>query len=542
MPRPAPLLLAALVGWLAPTFGCATPVAPTGGPADTTPPTLVETSPADGAVYVTERTVRLTFSERLDPASAAAVEVIPEADTPPEVRVRARTLEVTLPELRDSTTYVVTVGTDLRDQRRVALRAPITVAFATGPTIDRGRIAGAVRDPETGAGRASLRVWAYALADTTVLPDVQTAAPDYRTETADDGTFRLDYLRPGRYFVAAVADRNRNARVDAGEAYAAPPAPALAAGDSTAPRPDVRLWATALDTIPPEARRVQTISDRRLGVRFSEAVRLLDPAAPIALADSASGQAVSATLYQPPGDPFVVFLEATSALPPTRHLVTYPGEADPSLADSAGAAPLPFALAFTPPTRPDTTRSRFVGFVPEADSVTTLPPGQRPGLRFTAPPADLGARVGGGDTLRFETTDGVTYHVETDGLPNAFALSVREGDSTYTQRFARLGDDDTGAIVGRVEADSIAAYVEVRPEAGGAPVTASVGEDGTFEVRGLAPGTYRIRVVGDRNGNGTWDGGRLAPYAPPEPLRILPEAVAVRARWDTEVDAIDLTP
>lgn len=536
MPRPAALLL------LITLAACATPVAPTGGPPDTTPPTLVETSPADGAVTVTERTVRLTFSERLDPASASAVEVIPEADTPPEVRVRAQALEITLPELRDSTTYVVTVGTELRDQRRVALQAPITVAFATGPTIDRGRIAGAVRDPEAGTGRAGLKVWAYALSDTTALPDVQTAAPDYRTETASDGAFRLDYLRPGRYFVAAVADRNRNARVDAGEAFAAPPAPALAAGDSTAPSPDVRLWVTALDTIPPEARRIQTLSDRRFGVRFSEAVRLLDPDAPLTLADSASGQAVGATLYQPPGDPFVVFLEAASALPPTRHLVTYPGETDPSLADSAGTAPLPFSLAFAPSERPDTTRSRFVGFVPEADSVAALAPGERPGLRFTVPPADIGARVDGGDTLRFETSDGVTYRVETDGLPSAFALSVREGDSTYTQRFARLGDDDTGAIVGRVEADSVVAYVEVRPEAGGDPRTALVGEDGAFAVRGLPPGEYRIRVVGDRNENGRWDGGRLVPYAPPEPLRILSEAVTVRARWDTEVDAIDLTP
>ena len=84
--------------------------------------------------------------------------------------------------------------------------------------------------------------------------------------------------------------------------------------------------------------------------------------------------------------------------------------------------------------------------------------------------------------------------------------------------------------------------MEVRPEAGGDPATALVGEDGAFAVRGLPPGEYRIRVVGDRNGNGRWDGGRLAPYAPPEPLRTLSEAVTVRARWDTEVDAIDPTP
>jgi hypothetical protein len=42
----------------------------------------------------------------------------------------------------------------------------------------------------------------------------------------------------------------------------------------------------------------------------------------------------------------------------------------------------------------------------------------------------------------------------------------------------------------------------------------------------------------DRDGDGAWDGGRLAPYAPPEPLRWLPEPVRVRARWETEVEPV----
>ncbi|MEM1117293.1 MAG: Ig-like domain-containing protein [Bacteroidota bacterium] len=535
MPRTAAVLL------LAALAGCATPVAPTGGPPDTTPPTLVEAAPADGAVRVTEPTVRLAFSERLDPASTSAVEVVPEADTPPEIRVRGRDLEITLPELRDSTTYVITVGTELRDQRRVALTSPITVAFATGPTIDRGRLGGEVLDPETGAGVSGQKVWAYALADTTVLPDVREAAPDYRTETGAGGRFTLDYLRPGRYFVVAVADRNRNARVDAGEAFAAPPEVALVAGDdSTAQAPEVRFWTTALDTIPPEARRVQTVSNRRFGVRFSEAVRLLSPGVPIALADSASGQAVEARVYQPPADPFVVFLETPAPLPPRRHLATYAGESEASLADSSGLAPLPFSLAFTPPERPDTTVARFLGVIPEADSVVMLAPGQRPALRFAAPPADLAARVTSPAGAVFDTDDGVTYRLRLDGLSEVFELAVRDGDSTFMRRVEQLGDDQTGGLVGTVEADSGAVFVEVRPEVEGDAVTASVGADGTFAVSGLAPGIYLVRVVGDRNGNGRWDGGALVPYAPPEPLRILPEAVTVRARWDTEIDPVDL--
>jgi uncharacterized protein (DUF2141 family) len=529
-------------------------VAPTGGPADTTPPVLVETAPGDGATNVAEPRLVLTFSERLDPASARAVTVVPEAEAPPDVSVRGREVEIAFPALRDSTTYVVTVGTDARDQRGVALRAPITVAFATGDAIDRGRIEGAVRDPGTGAAAAGLDVWAYAVADTTALPDPTAAAPDYRTQTGADGAFRLDYLRPGRYFVAAVADRNRNARADAGEPFAAPPRPALAAvdtGDSLAAAPvPADFWATTLDTVPPAPQRVRPASDRRLSVRFSEPVLLADTAAALVVADSASGREVGAAVYQPAGSPFEVFLAADAPLPPVPHRVVYrPGarrEGRPALADSAGNAPAPFALSFTPPERPDTLVSRFAGFLPvatvAADSAQTLRPGERPGVRFTAPPDDLArvALVAGGERqpVAFDTRDGVRYTV-TDSLPPAFALEVAGDDTTFARRYAVLDASETGGIVGRVEGVSAPVFVEVRQ--GGETVgTIRAEADGAFASGPLAPGDYRLRVVVDADGDGRWDGGALAPYRPPEPVRILAEPVNVRARWETEVPPIRL--
>ncbi|HEX8386653.1 MAG TPA: Ig-like domain-containing protein, partial [Rubricoccaceae bacterium] len=278
-----PLLLAGLLGLAA----CATPVAPSGGPPDTTPPALVRTFPADGATGVTSGEVTLTFSERLDPATAGrAVRVTPEPETPPRVTVRGNALVVSVPALRDSTTYVVSVGTELADARNVALRAPITVAFATGSQIDRGRIEGTVRDPATGAPARALAVWAYALPDT-LAPDTTAGrvAPDYRTETGADGAFRLDYLRPGLYAVAAVQDRNRNGRADAGERFAAAPTRALqavapdtagTARDSLARPARPSFFVTSLDTVPPAPRSVRVLSDRRVAVRFSESVRLVD--------------------------------------------------------------------------------------------------------------------------------------------------------------------------------------------------------------------------------------------------------------------------
>ncbi|MEL6616706.1 MAG: Ig-like domain-containing protein, partial [Bacteroidota bacterium] len=156
MLRALPLLFCALLA------SCATPTAPSGGPDDTTPPALVSTSPEAGAVRVASGDVVLTFSERLDPAGIRAVQVTPESETPPEVEIRGREIRITLDSLREATTYVVTVSTDLRDARRVPLRQPITFAFATGDVLDQGRIPGRVRTPETGAAASGVAIWAYA--------------------------------------------------------------------------------------------------------------------------------------------------------------------------------------------------------------------------------------------------------------------------------------------------------------------------------------------------------------------------------------------
>ena len=577
MPRPA--LLAALLALAA----CATVGSPSGGPQDRTPPALVGSLPAAGATRVTGRTLSLTFSERLDPASARAVTVTPQGDRPPEVRVRGAEIEVRFPEdLRPATTYVVTLGTELKDQRGVAIPAPITVAFATGDTIDRGALGGVVRDPVTGGGVADLAVWAYALADTTAPPDVRAVAPDYRTGTGADGAFRLEYLRPGPYFVVAVDDRNRNGRADDGETFAAPPRPALAAvaADTTGgaaadtlggsvfgalpagltplagPAAAPTFWVTTRDSTAPAPTRVRSLSASRFAVRFDEAVRLGDVRlGPWAVADSASGRPVEvAAVYQTPEAPFEVAVQTAAPLG-ARARVTYTGgpqtgrpqTGEAALADSAGNAVRPFALSFTPAGDADTLRARPVAFLPRAavadDSVQTLGRGEAPGVLFSAPPPPGAVTLevdGAGRPAPLVSTDGVRVTVPVDSLPARFAL--RAGDRR--RQYARLGADAAGALVGRVESppgpEGGAVLVEVTPAAGPPVVVAAA--DGSFVVDGLAPGPAGLRVWLDEDGDGRWDGGSLIPYRAPEPLRILPEAASVRARWETEVAPVVFPP
>ena len=566
--------------------GCATPIRPSGGPVDSTPPQLLSSVPANGDVRVEAERIVLEFSERLDESSASrAVAIAPTFNSPPQIRVRGRRLEIAFADsLRPQTTYVISLGTELKDEHGVALRRPITMAFATGDVLDRGRIAGRLLNPASNSGAGGFQLFAYRLpaafgvldslaipSDSIEalfsgpdaryrLPDPRTDAPTYSSEATGDGSFQFDYLREGPYFVVALEDLNRNRRADDGERFAVSAQPiSVAIADSLA-RTSARtldLFVAAQDTTPPQLRRARPISSRRIALSFDEPVRLQSlSAGEWSLTDSASGEAARlAGIYQVPGSPTEIVLLAADALSPTTYTIS---SANP-VADSSGNVTPVFAHV-TPSTSPDTLSVRFDGFLPASapsDSVFLLRPDALPSVRFNQSVDSLAFQqrviVSGpsGDILyTTETEDGVGYSLHLASPPHTFRVEVRMRDSTYTRRFAVPAADALGSISGLVEgrverwgedAVHIEAYSEAFRESG-LPFVASAELDGTFVVRQLPPGSYRLRLFVDRNGNGRWDGGSLAPYAPPEPLQWLPASISVRARWEHEIEeAVDFS-
>ena len=585
-------------------FACATPVAPEGGPVDATPPRLVATSPEADAVGVAERTVRLTFSERIDARSAAqAVTVTPLAgpgEPQPTVEAAADELVVTLPALRDSTTYVVTVGTQLADRRGVRLPAPLTLAFATGPTLDRGRITGAVRQPTDGAGVAGLTVLAYrVLGDS--LPDPRTARPDARTETGADGAFELGYLADVPHFVAALRDLNRNGRADDGEPFAAPPVPRLRPDLPAAPSamPDalgaprtaaptlpapLDLWLARRDTVPPRITGVEAVSNRRFRVRFSEGVALpgefrwgvRQRVAPAEVVDSAAvavrGQG---TAYEVPGSPRELEVWTTAPLAPGAARLRVAAR------DSAGLG-ADLSPLFRVPARADTLVARVVRFEPAPpapDSAAVLTPlftnsavdSEFPRVILSGPsdqPVQIVVRAEAErpdrpplvflDTARVTGTAVSLQGIHESSITSEFVpdqVEVTTAAGTTRATFQTLSDDVLGGVVGTVPVTAYGARA--------VPVVELLGADGVarratvdlakgqFHVRRLRPGTYAVRAWLDRQTgapeavgggyNGRWDGGALASYAPPEKIVVL-EPVEVRARWETEIDAALLAP
>lgn len=529
------------------------------------------------------QSIRLTFSEYVERTTLSeALSITPR----PEGRLRfswsGESVTIELPRrLRDSTTYIVSLGTELSDARGVSLEEPIRLAFSTGPRINQGELAGRVASPRRGAPQSGVDVFAYATPDTAErqAPDSLPDQPAYRTQTGEDGRFSFGYLLEQRYYVVAVRDNNRNRRPDPGEAGAAPPHPALPA-DSGGTEVPVPWLLTRVDTTGPSLQQVQPLSRQRVQVSFDEPVRLGTRApADWTLRDSTTDARVPVrAVYTAPDRDDAVVLR-TEAMDSTRHRLAV----GPDLVtDTLGQGTPRDTARFGAVAQEDTTRTRFQAFVPTGLSPDTadiypLVPEGAPGVRFNQAPdsSELRERLSVRDTAgaawayTLDSPDGRTYRLQTDPPLEAGEMIDVEvaarpdgPDTTYQRRFRRVPNRRLGALEGRVlqadttlpvfelagdtprpTGDSAApgdtaarALVEMRPDETDLPVEPrrqTVSSGSTFVFRRLPEGDYRFRAVLDRNDNERWDGGRIQPYVPPEPLTWSQDPAEARPRWTT---------
>ncbi|MEF8866070.1 MAG: Ig-like domain-containing protein [Salinibacter sp.] len=451
---------------------CANPQAPSGGPRDSTPPSIVHTRPVRDTVNVSTDTeaLRIEFSEYVERSTLSqSLSITPTFEQRPQFSWDGQAVDIQFPTpLRDSTTYIFTFDTNLSDVRGVSLENPITVAFSTGRRINRGQIEGRVVNGRRGITQQGVDVFAYARP-----PDAEAVrplpdAPSYRTQTGEGGRFSFDYMREAPYYVVALRDNNRNRQPDPQEPVAVPPRRSLQA-DSGAAAVPVPWRLARRDTTAPRLQEVRPVSQRRLRVRFDEPVAFgaRTPAA-WAPRDSATGRAVAVQgVYAAPNRPNAVVVR-TAPMSDARHVLPLRRGA---VVDTLGQPLRPDTARFRASPRADTLRTRFRGFAPTGlgrDSTGARPllPGVQPRVRFNQVPDSAALREGVGvqDTtgasqaFSVATDDGTAYRLRLDPpLSPGQVVDVTVAgevfarpDTTFRRRFRRVTDRVLGELAGRV--------------------------------------------------------------------------------------------
>jgi hypothetical protein len=490
-------------------------------------------SPPHQQTGIRPRRILFQFDEYLDAKSASqAVFISPVQQNSPDIWIKNRRLHI---RLRDSllpgTTYVISLNSQLKDfHEGTPIAQPYTYAFSTGSQIDTGYVAGHITNAHTGQAAGGYLALLYP-ADSVVegsTAEYQRIRPLYASQAGPDGSFRLGYIRPGRYRLLAVQDGDNSNSYSLGTESIA-----VLADNLFVLSADTTAWHAELTAFAPDEQGPQVVT-----------------------VVPASTTALRLTLNEP--------LSQVQAI------------------RTAGGASLPFRLDPKTPTQllvgahwqqaADSLLLSLIGLTDTAgnrtDSLLTLeiaPDWRLPGRRQLRPSIQPGP-------------DPYTYELQLPGLPDSLAyqqLSVSGGDTLASGSWAlwdlsqplgpRLMLDkyypDTLWIT--LPQDSlwrdsarVLPLVMTKPEAlarlqlpvataapavlelwqgavrMGARIALPAGTDTLLVWPYLPAQPVQVHIIHDRDGNGLWTPGRLHPYRAPEGYYRWPEQIGLRPGWE----------
>ena len=534
---------------------CAKRGFPPGGPEDKTPPEIVATQPAAGALNVPfGEKIEITFSERMDPRSVEkAVFVSPNPDGALDFDWDGKQVGIELSSgLEADRTYVVTVGTGARDEHRNRLKESHSIAFSTGGRLSRGEIRGRVRgEKKVGAG---VYVLAYDL-KAEPEPDPSMRTGDYITQTAEQGTFALTYLSPGVYRLFAFQDKDRNEKYTRSKDPLGICSGDVALSDSAYAVELSDLYLAVRDTTAPELLSVRASDQTHVTLRLTKEIELSS------LRIEIEGLGIEAQFILPeasesemPTTASRIHLHTEPQQPGTEYSVSVYGRdffGHPISEESRVAS-------FTGSARLDTLRPQLVSYAPHREGRAVSP--DRPiALVFddamreaipdsallweTPPTTPFGAwRWREPNRLCFSPEDGWkeagVYRLRVN--PSLFFDRVGNAsdDSVFVVSFRTLSADTLGFILGEFfdgkEGAAGAFHIEaVHIGRKKERTEMMVPEEGPY-TWGLLPGSYTLSAFRDEDGNGRLSLGQVQPFVPAERIVSHPDTLTVRSRWTTE--------
>lgn len=519
--------------------GCAVKAPLSGGPRDTTPPTIEASTPASGTTRMADDEVTIRFSSYVDRGVTTAVVV------QPAIRIKTTYAgdEITVrfvEPLAPNTTYALSLGTSWADVRGNKPTEAYTIIFSTGTQIDTGRIGGKVSAPSA----ENVMVFCHPI-DVDTLYAPRTTPAKYRLPVGASGTFRFDGLRDGRYRVLAVRDANRNGMVDANEDVG------TASSDVTVLNGQASAVALALaaakDRVPPLPMRARSTHAHDVQVTFSERIDSshITPS-DITILDSMQAPVEAVAAWIPSDKRDLLVIRTRGPMSAGRHTVAVAAQA---VRDSAG-------LAMPDTTRPLSFQASSVAFayrpsiitISVADSAKRVPTDKpiiirlsealRDTTQLTCTVTQADAMVPARLVMRSPAQAEVVF--DQPLTPSAwYRLTVNLGaDTTIVRTFQTADRVDPGAFTLTViDSARIAEtyLLRILDDRGGVVTTRQVrtGTD-SVTVAGLPPATYSLDVVVDANRNGLFDAGDVDPWIPGETRIPLDIKVQVRPRWTVE--------
>lgn len=548
-------------------FACAQEGAPPGGPPDTFGPNVIGLSPPNGTTLVApDISPVITFNERVDFRSLEdAVFIVPLI--PFRFKSNWDGDEITIKfdkPLEMDRTYVITLGTNIRDMRSNRLSSAVVYSFSTGAVIDQGEITGVVafnNQPVEGA-----YVWAYSLR-LKPEPDPAKMPPDYIVQTGDDGTFRFTNLSLDTYRVFAFRDQSRDRRYDVGSDPLGVSTEDAILSEDRLSYPTLRFQLSVRDTTGMYINAVRAAHNRQAGIRLSKSVPA-ETASDISryrIVDVQRGDTLEVlSAYRDEPDTSSIILQTASQTAGATYRLTIGNLIDfeDVLIDStAGTAEFigssnedaarPGLKSVWPPEN-----MRNVPLQPEIrlvfDEAVTLAADAATLVDTLGRTTPLALRRPSPATAVLQPESALlpamyyTFHILINRVRDLADLPLKpvnsESDS-ISNRFQTVDPAIYGMMTGTVvDEDSLATgavYIFITDQDNrNNTYQTRIPAPGVYRFPEIIPGKYTLSAYRDANDNGRFDYGTPIPFRPAERSVAYPDTLPIRSGWESE--GIDL--
>lgn len=520
------LRLAALLLLLA---GCAQIIPPTGGARDERPPELVSVSPPNETTNFKSKSIYLGFDEYVQLSDINNQLIVsPPLRERPDVRLRKKGVILTFQEeLLPDVTYTLNFGEGIKDYTE-GNPAEVQYVFSTGDVLDSLTFSGRIVDAYTSQPVEGVRVMLYQ--DTASVMAPVEDKPFYFARSNKEGVYRFGYLAPGAYKLFALEEMNMNYQYDDAmeriaffDTLIVPGTPSDSLVMPTLrlslPR-DTSLFISSLD------------SDSSGFVRM-KLNREWDGGGSLTAEDST----LRPILHFRRPDSLFAWTEVLAE----RELEWYfasTTKLDTFYVRSFQVGERPLGLrSKMPATSSADVPVRFDFVRPIGRIDTSLIRVMRDSLSH---PFEV-SMAEDPFSLRVNTNleDGAKYTVEL--LAGAVASIEGWPCDTLQWKFATHAADHYGKLFldlsdATFEGDPLIQLYKQGKEEGEPLRQLYPGKERSLVLDRLEPGSYRLRLVDDRNRNGRYDPANYFAGEQPERVYNLQDEISVRSNWDLEIN------
>ena len=511
---------------------CAIQVPPSGGAKDTIPPVVRISEPENFSTNFHGKEIRITFDEYLELKDLQSQLIVsPPLKYYPDAYLKKKTLVVHLDDtLLANTTYTMNFGNAIVDLREGNPVEDFQYVFSTGDVIDSLKISGTVQNAYDNKTEKGIYVMLYkSMEDSTPVKSL----PDYFTKTNEDGTFVIKNISPGSYGMFALKDNNANYLFDNYEENIGFSNAVVEAGSS---RNSLRLFKGKRNQ---QLLKVSTEEPGLLTIAYAqplvnEKITFVSDTANLkfySIRYSAKRDTITMWYQNPYADSLIMLIQQdtiidTIASRLKRIDTAMPGRGGVGLKtqfenESTSNLQLnkPVEIIFNHPI----SSTDFSKITVSEDSI----PVKDVTFRFT----DSLKRFFEIDFARKEKTK---YKV--DILKGAFRDILNLENDSMELFFTTRSSADYGTMELKMQTATGKNYiVQLIDDKEEVYRQTPFHSDTSIFYDYLDPKTYRLKLVGDSNGNGEWDTGDYLHHIQPEHLFYYRESFTVRANWDVEV-------